>query len=860
MPSSAKAPIQLHQVFGHPPTQIDDQLPAPWVLATEASSQPFRPTCRIGEALHPGPILDDDTDEEQIESSPSSILHIGCSNPSGRRQKEEHALDLGPGIWSFAETQLSQVTEKTCKKTLSFLASQRNRRLWVHAGAPAKLRSTSTWAGSWTGVLNLSDHPAHQLHLPWTPDIYQTGRILLTQHLVQQMPIQVATIYGYARGPTFPQALTLTSALLKTITTEFIIGSSGITLLQGDLNTDSTELDIYNAWRRYGWEELQTYCSQHFGWTPKPTSKHSKIRDHVWLSPEAQRYLVGMKHLQVFSEHSTLVALLQIPAALPRLRKWPKPQQIPWHEVDSQWDPSLLDFTGEDPTKYYAQFWTQIEASLDAHIQRDGPDSLTKAERGRGQTYKPKRTPMTPPTLKPSRAGEVQARSSFLSTIVKHWFKQLRRLQSLRHSLSAASTKITAIAYRIELWSAIRNSPGFRKDFPYWWEHERPLGRERYPDPLPLQVPSLEILTEIFHIFKENFEHFESWNLRQRGKLLQAKHDKTMSSIYQELKDAPRQQAQLLFNETKHEVRRLGDHTFYLTPPPPQKGTLTWSDEDDSIELHMGAQAHFSDPPGHVLEHGQQLCCRQYLSNSQEVQEELLTLWSSRWNKRIQPTQAEWERITALFQHQLPHLQIDHTALELVQWRRLLKKYKPTAARGADGISHSDLQNLNDQCTAAIFSLLAAIERGECSWPQQLLRGHCLALAKTANAHGADQHRPIVILSILYRTWSAYRARELIRAIAPHASSTEFGFLPQKEALQAWLLLQTSVERALQQEQPHVGISTDLKKAFNMIPRAMASKLAQSLGVPTEINRPWQATALEHSWLTVSSAMLQLHQ
>ena len=64
---------------------------------------------RIGGAHHPGPM---------------EFLTIGTTNPGGMRNKEPLAVEQGCGIWSYAETQLSKVTQVSAAKALKFHASQ----------------------------------------------------------------------------------------------------------------------------------------------------------------------------------------------------------------------------------------------------------------------------------------------------------------------------------------------------------------------------------------------------------------------------------------------------------------------------------------------------------------------------------------------------------------------------------------------------------------------------------------------------------------------------------------------------------------------------------------------------------------
>lgn len=99
-------------------------------------------------------------------------------NPSGLRQKEPHTIELGPGIWGYSETQLSVHTFQTCQGRLRSLARQSQRRLWVHGGAPARLCSKSSWAGTWPGVMTTSDFPSHHVQLPWLSEESACGRLL----------------------------------------------------------------------------------------------------------------------------------------------------------------------------------------------------------------------------------------------------------------------------------------------------------------------------------------------------------------------------------------------------------------------------------------------------------------------------------------------------------------------------------------------------------------------------------------------------------------------------------------------------------------------------------------------------------
>ena len=116
-----------------------------WSCPTVAAARVVPSTAfRFGEADHPGP---------------SANFFVSTSNPSGLRSKESHYSDWGFGVHCFAETQLSAVTLASSRRQFQLCAKATGRHARVTAGAPAALRVNSHWAGTWTGVLQVSDLP-----------------------------------------------------------------------------------------------------------------------------------------------------------------------------------------------------------------------------------------------------------------------------------------------------------------------------------------------------------------------------------------------------------------------------------------------------------------------------------------------------------------------------------------------------------------------------------------------------------------------------------------------------------------------------------------------------------------------------
>ena len=97
----------------------------------------------------------------------------------------------------------------------------------------------------------------------------------------------VANLYGYAAGPTFPDALARTDELLRPATEEVVFGRSGPRMICGDLHYDAVDLTQIELWKERGWIDAQSLGQQLCGLMPRPTRKGVTTRDYIFLSPEA---------------------------------------------------------------------------------------------------------------------------------------------------------------------------------------------------------------------------------------------------------------------------------------------------------------------------------------------------------------------------------------------------------------------------------------------------------------------------------------------------------------------------------------------------------------------------------------------
>ena len=617
-------------------------------------------------------------------------------------------------------------------------------------------------------------------------------------------------------------------------------------MVGGDFNVNDHGLDLFDLWRRLGWLPAQAFAEQFWNQPRTMTCKHATEKDLIWLSPEAQALCKQVEIADVFADHSTIAVGLWIPCAVPRLLVWNRPSKIPWEHVDSSWTSAATPPSWNSTStsnEQWAEWASSFESSLDGFLPHQPATSLTSHQRGRLQQHSPQVQSLNRVAVKPSRPSEVQLRNDLIGTSVKLWFRQLRRLQSYLAAIQANKQTANAVSYRLELWSCILRSPGFGTNFQTWWVQDRQHHYFDHSVDLPSAPPSASLALEVFLTFKLCFERFESWHLRQRGALLRAKYESGMKGIFQDLRPVPRERLDLLCTTATYEILDVSVDTkqLHLDLPVPLDGFLHWTSDSGAVCSQVISEKVIQVSNVENLAIGDQLVMKQICSDTSDLHRMLCDFWRPVWQAMPVVDADVWRRVSAFFRRYVPRLSLEVDPISPSEWKKALRRYKPTAARGVDGLSHRDLLALPDAWTDRLLEMLHQIELGTLTWPDSVLFGIVNVLAKDVGACTVDRYRPIVIYSVLYRTWASIRAKQLLRKLAPHMDVEAYGFMPGCETSQVWLLLQSDIEGALQTGEGLCGLSTDLIKAFNFVPRQHTFELARHLGVSTRVLLPREA-------------------
>ena len=333
-------------------------------IATQARSpsrSPRRPPHagqRIGEASNPGP-----------------PFWLGVINPSGLRGKEHVVATLPDGIWALSETHLSGITQRSVVKTLQAAYRQASRSATILPGAPVALRARSSSAGTWAGVMLLSQSVAKPLRTPWKFDEFGLGRVHLAQFWTGASSIVGTVVYGWPRGPTWPRATEATHELLKQLTQEITISRAGLRFVAGDFNQSESSLPCLEIWAQHGWFEVQSWAFQKLGRVPTPTSKKSSFVDKIFLSPEFLPYIQQVDTWGLFPDHDVLGCQIELPATPMMQCVWPLPAEVPWNSLrfdDWMTQATCRSMPHGNIDEQFNSFCQQYEDSFTGHLATPG--------------------------------------------------------------------------------------------------------------------------------------------------------------------------------------------------------------------------------------------------------------------------------------------------------------------------------------------------------------------------------------------------------------------------------------------------------------------------------------------------------
>ena len=171
------------------------------------------------------------------------------------------------------------------------------------------------------------------------------------------------------------------------------------------------------------------------------------------------------------------------------------------------------------------------------------------------------------------------------------------------------------------------------------------------------------------------------------------------------------------------------------------------------------------------------------------------------------------------------------------KWRSAIQRMSHRKSTGICGWSPAELKLLPDSALHVLARIFhAAMQVG---LPEHILRARVAVLAKVANPESIQQSRPIVVFSTLYRVWGSVIARQLLQAWSSTFHTGLMGSMPGRSARDLSYTQQYDVEVALKNQQQLLGVSIDLVKCFNLLPRRPLVAFLQNCGAPSVVAEAW---------------------
>ena len=778
--------------------------------------------CRVGEAKTPGPFA--------AEPSPSWAL--GTCNPSGLLGKSVLLSGINADIVAASETHLTVVSRSMLQTSLR----SHSQYSAVVTGAPMAPRTVDSNAGTYSGVAVVAKVPTRALCAAWPADLYETGRVQIVGSLVHNVWITGAVMYGYPQGKVHHNALERTISMLDFLVDHMTKVATGPRYLCGDWNFEPSQLPVTQVLHQLGWREVQDLEFQRTGQQPQPTCKRSTRKDVLWLSPEL---VASFQDLQIdherFPDHSVLKARFHASDQFALRYLWPMPQPVPWDKVPELNAPA--SFATSDPTQVYSDLWQSKEQLAKQALGHLWQHSMA----GRGQR--------TSPTIKkgwvapPKKGRSVDFQPAFHGYNVQHarWLKQLRRLHNYRAwaQKHVGRTSSEDALHGIYLWKSILQAPGFGPSFPQWWMQRNTVGLGD-PGVIPDHPPDAALANALCDVFQCEVNCLERRLQAAKRATRSSQHQRDANLVYKDTKRAPPEPVTSLLVTTRARVTEVdaSECAVDFTPECAFDDSRPVLIHDKPVSIiHATADRLYLEDVGQA---GPEQVIQQTkpLGSLPEIFSAFHEQWRQRWCKHDDVPNSRWQPIIDFARATMPHQPVQPLQITPALIRAEATAKKAHAATGLDGVSRLDLQLADDHLLSSLCSMYSRAEEAG-QWPMQVTTGRVASLAKKEGAATTNEFRPITIFSLVYRIYSGLHARMLLRWCDEWTHPDVHGNRKAHSTAHLWRTIASDIQTAHDQQQALSGLTADIEKCFNCLPRWPILAAALHAGAPCSVLRAW---------------------
>ena len=399
---------------------------------------------RVGEACNPGPHC------QPPNPTDSPVHQVTCvvTNPTSVYRKTPELVDLAADLLILSETsatQAVQAIEGQALRTKGYHSA------WGHP-VPPQLSSASddSLRGAAAGVSVHSRYMCRNSHHPDHSDWFYSGRCQTVFVQFPTIEVKVCNMYGFPASTAFAKGRTnsLFEHVIQTSRT-----TTHATMICGDFNHHPDQLDAMQILRSLGFRTVEELHFDLTGQTLPHTFGTSTKNDVCILSPTLASLVthVWVDDSKRFAGHNPLVFQLQLPGHEICTTHWQMP--TPWINLSPNRD-FVADFyqpiynhngdaneplSDTDPLQIWAG---RVESAVHSALKKQHAlmpdqqpcDGLPRKYRGRCQPRTISKQPL-PKSIKPAWTSHYTPQSDQPSMKLRHWTRQIRRIQLLKDSI-----------------------------------------------------------------------------------------------------------------------------------------------------------------------------------------------------------------------------------------------------------------------------------------------------------------------------------------------------------------------------------------------------------------------------------------
>ena len=818
--------------------------------------------CRIGEASNPGP--------HEIP------FKLGLINPTSVYNKHDEIQTLQCHTYALSENSATSTVqnEMDARFRSSGIRSQ-----WSPPVAPhAACTYDTAKRGQASGVSIHSHYPISTVSLT-LDDNTDSTRILSSIVHIGPWHINFIVLYGipscHARSKdTTDKLLCQAARHANQLRLPAII--------MGDLNHPISSLRSMQLLAQQGYKTTYDLFQTFYGEPMPPTCRETTCNDQMIIHPKLLPFLnhIQVDKRKIFSDHDPVICTFQLPGDLPATQTVKHPAT--WIPFDPQTDYMAIAY------EYYAKKkgipiiqqdhmkskdladaliqWTEaVEQSVDWAIRMqhaDNPEKypathLPRNARGRAKQQKIVKKPLIS-CLKPSCEGQYTPKTNGHTVLLAQKVKQVRRIQSLYYRWTKLQHFENAyVEHRLQLqqeWKSILKAAGYKPTFAHWCASIPELGW------CPLHLPTPEFLHLIMQFARHECDQLAAKvsshtrkttrydNLFDKPQEIYAKAAKKVKStspdIVQEIRDRLSLPAKVIGNIGGLITLKV-ESTCVLQPHLPITYAGLEASINDISHDTMDITLHDFDDSlpaeGIVLQD-------QCHTHPEVVASKLDEFWGQFWCRDkandFEPFSADndpWEH----FQHwmdatpTIPEVEVRLDDYKI--WETALKQMNPKTARGIDSWTVDELRSLPSQAIMSISQIFHRFQ-GE-PFPTYWQVALTIPLGKECGANTPAKTRPITVLSLIYRWWSKVVTSQILKQWAQYLPDYIVGFIPGRSPQNEMIKIQHDFEIGHINSQNETtqwqGLTLDLVKCFNLIPREPARRALRKAGIPEHLIQVW---------------------